>query len=159
MGVNTKMFIAVKKEAIIDIMPIVIDALNKWQRRDLDRYADSKGFENRMSFLFRDKDAEVNKGLKEYSNGIRTCGTYDFRSFNINFTIHGESRQLFITHTCSSDYSDTYKGDKIIFSLGNWGMSEDIMMVVADAIKDKGDLYYVKNDCSDDFKKLELSVA
>jgi len=128
MGVDTKMFIAVKKEAIIDIMPIVINALNKWQRSELDRYADL------------------------------TCDTYDFGSFNINFTIHGENRQLFITHTCSNDYSDTYKGDKIIFSLGNWGVSEDIMMVVADAIKEKGDLYYVKNDCSDDFKKLELSL-
>lgn len=136
MGVNTKMFIAVEKEAIIKVMPLVIKAINEWQRNDLDRYADSKGFENRMSFLFRDKDAEINKVLKEYSNGIRTCDTYDFRSFNINFTIHGEIRQLFITHNCSNDYSDTYKGDKIIFSLGNWGMSEDIMMVVADAIKE-----------------------
>tara|TARA_R110000822_G_scaffold84617_1_gene198550 strand:- start:9 stop:488 length:480 start_codon:yes stop_codon:yes gene_type:complete len=159
MGLDTKMFIAVKKEAILEIMPKVITALNKWQRNELDAYADLKGFENRIAFIFRDKYSGVNKHLKEYSNGISSCDTHDFGSFNISFTVNHEVRQLFITHSCSCDYSDTYKGDKIIFSLGCWGMSEEIMMVVAKSIDDMGDLYYVKNDCSDDFVKLEPSVA
>jgi hypothetical protein len=158
MGVDTKMFIAAKKEAILEIMPKVITALNKWQRNELDRYANLKGFDNRISFIVRDKEAGVNKNLKEYSNGITSCDTHDFGSFNILFTVNGESRQLFITHSCSSDYSDTYEGDKIIFSLGCWGMSEEIMMVVAKSINDLGEIYYVKNDCSEDFVKLDLSI-
>ena len=136
-------------------MPLVIEAINKWQRKELDAYLEKKGFDNRMSFLFRDKDKKVNKRLKDFTNGIDSCSTTDFRSFYINFTVYGEKRSLFITHTCSDDYYTTYDGDKIIFSLGSWGLSEEIMMVCANAIKNLGDIYYTKNDCDNNFKKLK----
>ena len=154
MGVDTKMFLATKKENILNVMPKIIDTINTWQRNELDIYWSKKGFESRMQFLFRNKEIGVNKDLKEYSNGIISCNTSDFRSFNINFIIKGENRSLFITHSCSCDYSEIYKGDKIIFSLGMWGMSEEIMMVVAKSVKEFGDCYYTKNDCSYDFKKI-----
>jgi len=119
MGVNTKMFIAAKKEAIIEIMPKVIKELN------------------------------------DYSNGIKKCYTHDFCSFSVIFTVNGETRDLFVTHSYN-DYSDVYKGDKIIFSLGCWGLSEEIMMVVAKAIENMGEIYYTKNDCKDDFVKYKI---
>jgi hypothetical protein len=159
MGVNTKMFIAVNKEAIIEVMPLIINALNKWQRKKLDAYVDKKGFNNRASFLFRDKYSEVNKGLKDFTNGISGCNTSDFRNFNVNFKVLDEQRNLFITHTCSNDYCTTYDGEKIIFSLGCWGLSEEIMMVCSEAIKGLGDIYYTKNDYQEDFKKLDFSFA
>lgn len=156
MGVDTKLFVATKKENILELMPKVIENLNEYIRIELDAYWDRKGFDSRGQFIFRDKEAGVNKDLKDFSNGIRNCSTYDFRSFDINFTMHGENRSLFITHICSNDYSDTYKGEKIIFSLGYWGLSHEIMMVIAEAVKEFGDVYYVENDCSEEFKKLEL---
>lgn len=159
MGVDTKMFIATKKENIIVVMPKIIEAINTWQRKELDQYLDKKGFENRMLFLHRNKEEKLNDGLKDFSNGIRSCDTSDFRSFNINFTVKGEQRNLFITHTCSNDYYTTYEGDKIIFSLGCWGMSEEIMMVCVEALKEVGEIYYTKNDCDKDFEKLNFSFA
>ena len=154
MGVDTKMFIGTKKENILEIMPKVIEAINVWQRADLDRYVDLKGFGNRMMYIFRDKDLEKHQDLKNYSNGISSVDTYDFRSFYINLIIASENRSLFVTHSCSSDYSDVYKGDKIIFSLGCWGLSEEIMMVVAEAIKEYGKVFYCQNDCNGEYKEL-----
>ena len=104
--------------------------------------------------MFRETNDPRNSDIKDFSNGIRSCYTHDFGSFNISFTVHGEKRILFVTHTCSNDYSEVYEGEKIIFSLGCWGMSEEIMLVIADAIKEFGDVYYTKNDCEDEFKKL-----
>lgn len=159
MGVNTKMFVATKTKNILEVMPIAIKAINKWQREHLDNYWDKKGFKNRISFLHRDKEIGVNKDLKEYTNGIRSVDTHDFRSWNMCFTVHGEKRSLFITHTCSYDFKDAYEGEKIIFSLGFWGMSKDIMMVIGDAIKEYGDIYFVENDSKDEWEQIFEQVA
>jgi len=154
MGVNTVAFVTAKPEKILEIMPKLIKDLNAWQRAELDEYWDKKGFHNRLMFLMRDKSLNINKGLQDFSNGISSITTYDFGSFTINFTVRDEQRQLFITHTCSSDYKDTYEGDKIIFSLGHWGLSVEIMKVVADSVKEFGDVYFVENDCSSEFRKV-----
>jgi hypothetical protein len=155
MGLDSKLFVATKKENILHVMPKVIEGLNTYIRAELDAYLEEKGFSNRMQFMFRDKESELNKGLKDFSNGISECTTYDFRSWNINFKIQGENRSLFVTHTCSNDYKEVYDGDKIIFSLGYWGLSDEIMKVVAESLKEFGDVYYDFNDCDDeDFVKL-----
>lgn len=154
MGVSSVLFVATKPENILQIMPKVIDAINVWQRAELDQYWDRKGFDSRAMFLFRNKESEVNKGLKDFTNGIYDTSTSNFRSFITQFKVYGNSRALFCTHTCSSDYSDTYDGDKIIFSLGSWGLSEKIMMVVSDVVKEYGDVYFTNNDCEDDFEKI-----
>lgn len=151
MGQDTNLFVATKKENILQVMPKVIEAINKWQRFKLDEYWKSEGFESRGQFLYR-KDKTKNKG---FSNGIINVDTSTFTSFNIHFEVKGEKRSVFITHTCSCDYSEIYEGEKIIFSLGYWGMSEKIMMVVANAVKDFGDVYFVLNDCGEkEFEKL-----
>jgi hypothetical protein len=155
MGLDSKLFVATKKENILQVMPKVIEGLNTYIRAELDAYLEEKGFSNRMQFMFRDKESELNKGLKDFSNGISECTTYDFRSWNINFKIQGENRSLFVTHTCSNDYKEVYDGDKIIFSLGYWGLSDEIMKVVAESLLEFGDVYYDFNDCDDeDFVKL-----
>lgn len=154
MGVDTKLFVTTSGDNIINVMPKVIDAVNKWQRNYLDNYWDKKGFQNRISFLSRNKKSGANKDLKEYSNGIKSVETYNFKSFNMYLTVNGESRSVFITHTCGSDYKEVYEGDKIIFSLGCWGMSKEIMMVIGEAVRSFGDVYFAYNDCSGEFKKL-----
>jgi hypothetical protein len=154
MGVDTTMFVATKKENILNVMPKVIDTLNVWQRKKLDAYWKEKGFNCRASFLLRDKELDNERDIKNYSNGIRTINTYDFRSFTLQLTVDGENRVLFITHNCSNDYSDTYEGDKIIFSLGYWGLSVEMMKVVAEVCKEFGDCYFTENDCRDEFVKI-----
>lgn len=152
MGVNTKMFVATDSNNILKLMPKLIKAINVWQRDKLDTYCKSKGFKSRMEYLFQ-KDSNNNK---VFTNGIYNVSTTDFRSFNIYFTVHGEKRALFITHECSCDYSDTYEGEKIIFSLGASGMSEEIMMVVAEIVKEFGDVYYTPNDGGEKFKLIHI---
>ena len=90
-----------------------------------------------------------------WSNGIRGVDTYNFEVFYINFSIDKEQRSLFVTHTCSSDYKDIYDGDKIIFSLGKWGMCEEIMQVVIESVKEFGDVYYTPDDCSEEFQLIK----
>lgn len=148
MGVDTKLFIAVDRTKFLDLMPKLMKDLNEWQRFELDTVC-KKADMNRLQFLF---SSEKNKD--KWSNGVTSVTTNDFGSFFINFRINGESRNLFVTHTCSNDYSDIYKGDKIIFSLGKWGICEEIMMVIADSIKEFGDVYYIENDCDDNWVKL-----
>lgn len=127
-------------------MPKLIGDLNVWQRSLLHKqYDNEKG--NVFSFLYGEEG-------KEWTNGVYV-GTYYFKSFDLTFGI-GEKRVLFITYAHSCDYSEIYEGDKIIFSLGCWGMSEEIMMVVAESVKEFGDVYYVHNNCSEDFRKLDL---
>jgi hypothetical protein len=154
MGVSTQLFVATESKNIVDVMPVVIDAINKWQRKRFDKYLAEKGFDNRVSFLFRDKDVGVNKHLKDYTNGIYDITTNDFRSFNVDFTIHGEQRTVFVTHTCSNDYKDIHNGEKIIFSLGCWGMSREIMTVIGGAVKPFGDVYFMEDDTTDEWVKL-----
>jgi len=154
MGVDTKLFVGTESRNIVEVMPKVIDSLNKWQREHFDRYWKEQGFDRRVEFLFRDKKKDTELGLKDYTNGIRSTETYDFSSFNIYFTIAGHNRRLFVIHTCGGDYKELYEGEKIIFSIGCWGMSKEIMMVVAEAVKEFGDVYFVHNDCEDDWEKL-----
>ena len=151
MGVNTVMFIATKKENILETMPKVIKAINEWQRFQLNTAYKKAGYKSVLQFLYSNKENGDN-----WSNGISNISTYDFGSFKIDFRFNGESRSLFVTHNCSNDYSDTYNGEKIIFTLGCWGKSEEIMMVIAEDIKEFGDIYYIHNDCKDEFRKLNL---
>jgi len=154
MGVSTNLFVTARKEDMFDLMPKLIKDINKWQRDWLVEYANRKGFDNPAMFLFRDKEAELNKHLKDFTNGIYSIHTHDFGSFTTNFTVNGEKRNLSINHSCSCEYEDIYDGDKIIFSLGCWGLSREIMMVVADSVKEFGDVYYQHNDYSDEWELL-----
>lgn len=155
MGQSAIVFVTAKPGKANEVYGVVKKVINKWQRNLLDEYWRNKGFESRLEFLYRDKELSCNKDLKDWTNGIYSCNTYDFRSFNMNFKVNGEQRRLFCTHTCSCDYSETYKGDKIIFSIGYWGMSDEIMKIVGEACKPFGDVYYDFNDSDDkDFVKL-----
>jgi len=149
MGVNSKLFVIAKREAMLDLMPKLIKDLNEWQRAILDVECKKQGLK-RLLFMFTGDNRE------NWSNGLYSITTTNFESFSIVLKINGETRDLFITHTCSNNYSDTYEGDKIIFSLGRWGMDKDIMMVIAESVKEFGDVYFCENDCEGEFEKLEL---
>lgn len=146
MGKSTTLFVTAKKEEILNIMPIVIKDLEEWHKTKLDS-AVEKSKNNKIEFLLSNKD--------NWSNGIGVIRSYHFDIFRTSFNVDGEHRSLYITHTCSCDYSETYDGDKIIFSLGRWGKyDKEIMMVIAKSVKSFGVVYYNHDDDYDDFIKL-----
>jgi hypothetical protein len=152
MGINTKAFVTATPTKILELMPKLITDINKWQRDLLDKVVVESKYDNRIQYL-------SNEGKDLWSNGISSITTSYFHSFSIYFKVYGESRRLFVTHTCSGDYEDTYKGDKIIFDLGCWGRSEEIMKMVGKSVSQFGRVFYVYNDCEDYFEELKFDVV
>lgn len=142
MSVNTIVFVTAGKSEMRDLMVKLTKDLNKWQRNLLKGAAKKDG-KDTLHFFFQNR--------KDWSNGVM-IDTYDFLSFNLRFKINGESRSLFITADCSSDYENVFKGEKIIFNTGKWGKHKEIMGVVRDSIRGFGDVYYCMDSCSEDFK-------
>lgn len=66
--------------------------------------------------------------------------------------IPNEARSLFILNNCM-DHSDILEGPKMILSIGNWGQSERIIKSILDSYG--AEYYIVKDDCSDDFERVE----
>ena len=148
MSVDAKLFVTCGKEKLFDVLSVVTDALNIWQRNLLDNHIATTEYMNRLHFLHND-------GSDSWTNGVHSDFSFP-DVISTNFKVDDEDRRLKIFPDCSCDYSDTYEGDKIIFSLGCWGMYNEIMMVVAKAVAPFGDVYYDFNDCDDqDFVKLE----
>lgn len=153
MSVDSKMFVTCKKEDVMSIGNSVTEALNTYVRGKLDSYwRYNTTCSNRLQFLF---DKSLEEHSRKFTNGVSVT-TRNFDSFVISFGNGDESRRnLFMSPTCSSDYSDVYDGYKVIFSIGYWGSSEEIMNVLSEALKPFGDVYYDFNDCDDkDFIKL-----
>lgn len=147
MGVDAKLFVTAKQGQENLVYAKVKEAIDDWQRDLLKSEMIVQNTTNIFSF--------IDKNKHNWSNGVASIDTHDFRSFNMHFRVAGESRSLFCTHGCSSDYSNVYEGNKIIFSLGYWGKSDEIMKIVAKAAKEFGEVYYDFNDCDDkDFIKL-----
>jgi hypothetical protein len=65
-----------------------------------------------------------------------------------HFYIKGEQRSLHLHFGCDSDYREEgLLGSKLIFSVGMWGMYEEIIYSVADALLDHGPVFTKLNDC------------
>lgn len=64
----------------------------------------------------------------------------------LNFTLRGETRRLFLHLGCDSD-SPEIPGKKLIWQVGKWGSSEEIITTVGNALKDDGPIYYDLDDC------------
>ena len=153
MSLDSKMFVTCNKEDVISIGNSVTEALNVYVRDKLDSYwKNNTDAQSRVNFMWSDyyKD-QSNK----FTNGVSVT-SHNFDTFVISFGNGDESRRsLFMFPTCSSDYSDVCEGYKVIFSIGYWGSSEEIMSVLSGALKTYGDVYYDFNDCDDkDFIKI-----
>lgn len=149
MGVDTKMFVTVGKDKLYDVLEVAIDTLNKWQRAQLDKYVEENTeYNTRVAFLWSE-DEEA----KKWSNGV-SCDFHFVGCINVNFKV-GENRRLAVIADIESDYSDVYEGEKIIFSLGCWGKSAEIMEALFEPMKQFGRVFYVYDDCSgEDFKEV-----
>ena len=149
MSVDSKLFVTCGKDKLFDVVNSVVEHLNVFVRAELDKRVEEVGSASRMHFLWHEEEA------KDWTNGTN-LSMYSMDCINVHFGIGDDlHRNLSILTDCSCDYSDTYRGDKIIFLLGCWGMYDEIMKVVAKAVAPFGDVYYDYNDCDDEgFVKL-----
>lgn len=150
MGVNAKMFVTTKGENILKILPKVESELNKWQRKKLHTFLNENNYANILEFIWNPKTGHE----KSFTNGVNLNVHEGVRSFSINFTIAGKVRNIFITHTFHSDYKYVYEGEKIIFSTGVGGLYWEAMKIIANVVKNFGDVYYTEDDSKMDFKKI-----
>jgi hypothetical protein len=151
MGVNAKLFVTCGEEKGLPVMRSVAKALGKYTR---DKLREHCGSIPHIEFV-RSKAGE------KYTNGLEKIIGYDGETFRFIFgngdgdDRSAERRMLWMNTTCSCNYSDTYKGSKIIFSIGHWGSCDEIMLIVAEAVREFGDVYYDHCDSDDeDFIKL-----
>lgn len=146
MPVDAKLFITCGEDRFLNVVEAVSASLNRWVREKLDEHiAENHPSMNRFQFLMnREEDA------KNWSHCV-SGSFYNEKVFSLNFSVFGESRSLHLLPRCGSDYSDTFKGPKIILSIGHWGHYDEIMKVVIESLKslDIGDVYYDFNDCDD----------
>ena len=134
MSVDAKLFVCAGKEVALDLLSNVLTVI---KNESLGFYG---GRSNEYEPHFMGSLASFYIGFKYRPVGLDT-------SF--------QNRQLSIHFGCDCDYSDTYKGDKVILSLGCWGSSDEIMKTLAKALAQFGDVYYDHNDCdAEGFVKL-----
>lgn len=148
MSVDAKLFVTCGKDKLFEVVDAVVAQLNVWVRAELDTYWKTHtDAVSRLHFLMcEDYTAQA----KMFTNGV-SISAYDMKVLNIHFGCGDVNhRMLGIFPDCNSDYRDTYAGDKIIFSLGCWGKSDEIMQQVAIAVAQFGDVYYNHNDCDDE---------
>ena len=149
MSVDSKLFVTCNKEDVNSIGNLVTEALNVYVRDKLDNYwKNNTDAQSRVNFMWSDSYKDQSN---KFTNGVSVI-THNFDTFVISFGNGDESRRsLFMFPTCSSDYSDVCEGYKVIFSIGYWGSSEEIMSVLSGALKPYGDVYYDFNDCDHEY--------
>lgn len=147
MSRDSKLVLSCNKEDVLNIGNSVSKALSEYARNKLDDYwKNNTDAESRINFMWGESYKDQNH---RFSNGV-TVTAHDFDTFWFIFGNGDEQkRSLFMFTTCSSDHEDIEGDYKIVFSIGYWGNAGEIMMVVAEAIKEFGDVYYDYNDCDD----------
>ncbi len=153
MGVDANLFVTCGKDKVIEVGQAVQAGLDKWLRDMLDCDVVERGYTSKADYTI---DMRKVAPRCRVSNGVEKVEVSLFSMYTLFFQCRDHSMRMLRMHTdCSCDYSDTYDGDKIIFSLGCWGKSDEIMQVVAKSVAPFGDVYYDHNDCDDeDFIKL-----
>jgi len=146
MGVSTKLFVGGRNDSR-EVMAKVVKVLSQYIRDEANKEMKKGVYNNIHHFMSLNKDNWTN-GI--YPIEVTPC----FRMYSLYFKLRGESRRLAIFDTCNNDYNHIYDGDKIIFDLSHWGSSHEIMMVVADVLKEYGIVFYIESDCSGDFVEL-----
>lgn len=145
MSVDHKVFVCCSKDKALEVYGAVLTALKDFYR-------------NRIAELCSQYDCNIARYLPEEIKSklnFVEIDSFNFEHFWIYFSTEKESRQIFMSHSCSSDYKETYSGQKIIFSIEHWGDHQIYMDIIKDAIKDFGDVYEDVNDCDDiDFEKV-----
>lgn len=83
------------------------------------------------------------------------CQIADFaKMLTVHFVFAGESRQLSVHLDCDHDFEERKKGKKIIFSLGAWGHSVQLIECVLRGFADYGKLHMIDDDCNGEWREV-----
>lgn len=152
MGVDTKLYVEVQDHMAdrIDVIKRAGSAIEKKIYEHLDEEVQRRGYKNRLHMLFNLKDSE--KGT--WTNGFGQFSTYGFNMFTVNFGYKGERRNLSCFIDCDCDMEEYSQAGGVIFSLGCWGSSDEIMRAIIDELRNDFRMWYEYNDCSGDVEKV-----
>lgn len=128
MGCDTKGFVVTKNKDVQEIGKRVVSVIRTIQTHD------EKSFvKNTNVFVKPEYDPKWN------------YFTFDFKDGS-------DKRFLFVHMGCDGDFRECYKiGDGgIIFSLGAWGNSVELIKKMLDDFQDMGECYIMENDCVGD---------
>lgn len=142
MSVDHKVFVACDVSKAIDVYHEVLKKIKELH------------FEQRRYFIKQYDDFFSIPTFIQSSLVTPYVISHGFEYFNISVGFGNGMRHMFMTHVCSSDYSETYKGDKIIFSIGSGGEHVEIMEAVKNALSPFGDVYERDERITDEFKKV-----
>lgn len=145
MSIDSKLFTVVDEARTFEIVKRAIQAISHLYDIELNvAYGKS---ESKNMFHFRATVPE-----KWSRPELRSR---DAESFTLNFAINGEVRSIYIFTGFSRDYIEIDHGNKVRFSIGYWGRSDDFMKAIAEHCKPISTVYYDFNDCDElDFVKL-----
>ena len=71
------------------------------------------------------------------------------RHFTVSFFDQGTPRNMLVSYDCDNDYNDNpeLKGNKLIFSIGCWGNSIEIIESILKEFSEE--CFIIENDCDD----------
>ena len=119
---------------------IVEKSLTTWVRGEIDREADKLGM-NRVEYL------HTAKGLCKFTNGCKVHCSTSFDIFYINFKVHAKNHTVFVfVEDHSYDLKDYTDQPVVRFIIGKWGLSDKIMEVITESLKELGDFWYNEDD-------------
>lgn len=132
MSVSTTGFVLTENKDIFEILNTIENTLMELINRDVNR---SIWVENACRLP------------------IIECNTRS-KFFSIRFKVSNENRILMIHFGCDCDYSE-YGNSKIIWSVGYWGMAEEIILSICNAMKQFGQVFYEANDCDGEIVEIK----
>lgn len=124
MGCSTIGFIATKKKDVFEIRAGIMRALKKF-----------RNIKGTGIYTGREITSDINADFR-LCDGFFVVTFYDFE----------DQRALFVHFGCDGDCDAAHIGPKVIFSLGAWGNSENIIKIILNEFK--GKRYCIDNDCS-----------
>lgn len=128
MGCDTKGFITTDKKDIWETEKIIRDFLKTRPRNNAPKWIKNPNAEQTADFRLT--------GIGRY--------------FTASFEDGDDKRQLNVFFDCDSNYEDVYQGQKIVFNLGCWGKSDELMKGILEGMKHLGRAFYIYNDCADE---------
>lgn len=131
MGVDTKGYVHTKVKDVMHVVMLVERAISRLVRAKM-------AGEKKIRFQMPEGFMLPTTRLIARSGATSTT-----------FSIAGENRDLHMFFSCDCDQNDLYPGAKIIFSLGLWGMSDEIMTAVLSELTHLGHCYLDHNDGDD----------
>lgn len=85
-----------------------------------------------------------------WTNGIGSFSTHNFGMFTTNFGYKGERRCFHAFIDCDNDLIEYTHIGGVIFNLGCWGSSDEIMRLIIDELKTDYPMWYVYDDSKDE---------